>query len=53
MREEKNTLIHLSIANRGKDLYITPCGKVGGDYYITHDKKKVTCKECIKSYEEK
>lgn len=51
MRKEQSTLIHFSIGHRGIDFYITPCGKSGGEYYVTQNKKEVTCKPC-KEYNE-
>jgi hypothetical protein len=52
MRKEQSTLIHFHIITRGLSSYETPCGKTGGDYYVTQNKKEVTCKSC-KEYNEK
>lgn len=52
MRKEQSTLIHFHIITRGLSNYETPCGKTGGDYYVTQNKKEVTCKTC-KEYNEK
>lgn len=53
MRLPKDILIHYSIGHRGKSFYITPCGKSGGDYYVTKDMKQVTCKDCLSKNEKK
>jgi hypothetical protein len=52
MRKEPSTLIHFHIITRGLSSYETPCGKTGGDYYVTQNKKEVTCRTC-KEYNEK
>jgi hypothetical protein len=52
MKKEQSILIHFHIASRGFDKYETPCGKTGGDYYVTQDSRQVTCKIC-KQYNEK
>lgn len=32
--------------------YLTSCGKDGYDYYITKNKKEVTCKGCLRVLDE-
>jgi hypothetical protein len=49
----KIELIHYTIGGYGRSYYLTPCGKDGNDYYVTKNKKEVTCRECLRVLNEK
>ncbi|WJZ48429.1 hypothetical protein [Actinomycetia phage DSL-LC01] len=45
--------VHMSIGGWGNNFYLTPCGLSDGNYWVTHDKQKVTCKKCLEALEPK
>lgn len=47
------TEIHASLGGWGTNFYLTPCGLEDGNYWVTHDKQKVSCKSCLAALEPK